>query len=425
MGIQRPKGTQDIIPGTIEKWHFIEDQIRKICSEYGFQEIRTPIFESTELFQRGVGETTDIVNKEMYTFNDKGNRSMTLRPEGTASVCRALVENKMYAWPQPVKLYYIGPMFRYENTQAGRFRQFSQFGVEVFGAEDPLVDAEVIHLVWDLFHRIGLKDLVIHINSVGCPVCRTEHKKKLQEFLEPRKKELCADCQARFDRNPMRILDCKNKNCKELTKDAPTTAEMLCNDCQDHFERLKEYLEAADIKYYVDSRMVRGLDYYRKTAFEVIAKEIGAQSAICGGGRYDGLVEEIGGPSTPGIGFAMGIERVIAALETQQINIIAEAQESVSLIALGDTARIESFKIVSALRKKGIRSFVDLLGRNLKAQMKSADRAGSKLTVIIGDDELSKNIAVIRDMKAGEQSEVSLDLLVEEVEKILKKKSNL
>ncbi|ADY56394.1 histidyl-tRNA synthetase [Syntrophobotulus glycolicus DSM 8271] len=421
MKIQRPKGTQDIIPGIIEKWHVLEGQIRKICEEYGFQEIRTPIFEATELFQRGVGETTDIVNKEMYTFQDKGNRSMTLRPEGTAAVCRAFVENKLYALPQPVKLYYRGPMFRYENTQAGRFRQFSQFGAEVFGGEDPLVDAEVIQLVWELFNRLGLKDLVIQINSVGCPVCRAEHKSKLQAFLEPKKEELCADCQSRFDRNPLRILDCKSKHCKELIKGAPTILEMLCADCRDHFTKLQEYLEAVGIAYVVDAGMVRGLDYYRKTAFEVLVREIGAQSAICGGGRYDGLVEEIGGPSTPGIGFAMGIERVISALESQKIDIAAEQAESVTIIALGEAARLESFKLVSVLRKRGIKSFLDVLGRNMKSQMKAADRAGSKIAVIIGEDELARKTAVLRDMKTGGQAEIPLDLLAEKIEELFKR----
>lgn len=406
MAIQRPKGTQDIIPGTIEKWHFIEDQIRKICSEFGYQEIRTPIFEATELFQRGVGETTDIVNKEMYTFTDKGQRSITLRPEGTASVCRAYVENKLYAQPQPVKLYYLGPMFRYENTQAGRYRQFHQFGAEVLGAQDPLVDAEVIHLIWEFYRRIGLKGLEVHINSVGCPVCRTEHREKLQTYLQDRRTELCPDCQSRFERNPMRILDCKSKNCQALTVNVPTTLDTLCPECRDHFHKVQQFLNACGIQYKINPKMVRGLDYYQRTAFEVMAEGIGAQSAICGGGRYDGLVEEIGGPSTPGIGFAMGIERILSVLDKQNIEIDEPQENKVLIAALGDSARQEGFNLLSQLRQEGVPALIDLLGRGLKSQMRLADREGVRYVLIIGDDELAKGTIIVRDMRIGDQTEV-------------------
>lgn len=411
LAIQRPKGTQDLLPGVIERWQYLEEQIRKICKEYGYEEIRTPMFEATELFQRGVGETTDIVNKEMYTFLDKGDRSMTLRPEGTASVCRAYVENKLYGGPQPVKLYYIGPMFRYERPQSGRFRQFHQFGVEVLGADKPIVDAEVITLVWDLYTRLGLKGLEVHVNSVGCPTCRAEHKSKLQEFLAPRREHLCKDCQERYEKNPMRILDCKNPTCREITQGAPTTLDMLCEDCGQHFKELQELLSAAKVVYKVDPRLVRGLDYYRKTAFEVLVEDIGAQSAICGGGRYDGLVQEVGGPQTPGIGFAMGMERVLAALNLSEEAQEVESKVYLMLVALGEKAQKEGFAIVSQLRKKGIIANVDLLGRSLKAQLKTADRTKAKYAAILGDEELEKGIVLLRDLTIGEQEEIALSEL--------------
>lgn len=412
MSIQRPKGTQDILPGTVEKWQYLEDTIRTVCREYGYEEIRTPMFEATELFQRGVGETTDIVNKEMYTFLDKGERSITLRPELTAAVCRAYAENKLYAWPQPVKLYYIGPMFRYERPQAGRFRQFHQFGIEVLGADMPVVDAEVISLVWTLYQRLGLTGLEVHINSVGCPTCRAEHKDKLLEFLKPHSHELCRDCQDRLERNPMRILDCKNPSCQAFTAGAPTTLDMLCPECKSHFEELQELLKAAGVVYKVDPRLVRGLDYYRKTAFEVLVEEIGAQSAICGGGRYDGLVAEIGGPPTPGIGFAMGMERALAAIEVQNKMPEFEKAGYAMIVALGQQAQRHGFAWVSALRKAGIPASIDLLGRSLKAQLKAADREGVKYALILGEEELNKGMAILRDLRVGEQEEVALNQVV-------------
>lgn len=411
MVIRRPKGTQDIIPGTIEKWTFLEDQIRNICADFGYKEIRTPIFEATELFQRGVGETTDIVNKEMYTFLDKGQRSITLRPEGTASVCRAYVENKLHAEPQPVKLYYLGPMFRYENTQAGRFRQFHQFGAEVLGSVDPLVDGEVIQLIWEFYRKIGLKGLKVHLNSVGCPVCRAEHRKKLQTFLADRKEDLCHDCQSRYERNPLRILDCKNKECQSLTSGVPTTLDTLCPDCREHFEKVQQYLQAGGIEYIINPKMVRGLDYYQKTAFEILAEGIGAQSAICGGGRYDGLVEEIGGPPTPGIGFAMGIERLLAVMEQQKIELEEDNQGKVLIAALGDKARLEGYKLLTDLRQQGVPVLMDLMGRGLKSQLKLADREGVTYVVILGDDELDKGSYIVRNMKLGDQDEVPADTI--------------
>lgn len=424
MAIQRPKGTQDLLPGVVEQWQDLEEQIRKICKEYGYQEIRTPIFEATELFQRGVGETTDIVNKEMYTFFDKGDRSITLRPEGTASVCRAYVENKLHGGPQPVKLYYIGPMFRYERPQSGRFRQFHQFGVEVLGVDKPMVDAEVITLVWDLYSRLGLKGLEVHVNSVGCPSCRPEHKKKLQEFLAPRQEQLCKDCQSRFEKNPLRILDCKNPTCQEITQGAPTTLDTLCEECAEHFKELQSLLSAAEVVYKVNPRLVRGLDYYRKTAFEVLVEDIGAQSAICGGGRYDGLVQEVGGPPTPGIGFAMGMERVLAARKLAQGEQEGEGKDYLLLVALGDQAQREGFAIVSRLRKQGMPAGIDLLGRSLKAQLKAADRVQAHYAAILGEEELHKGIIILRDLRLGEQVELPLQDFEEVVWKRYKEDGN-
>lgn len=417
MAIQRPKGTQDLLPGTVEQWQYLEDTIRSVCRDFGYEEIRTPMFEATELFQRGVGQTTDIVKKEMYTFLDKGDRSMTLRPEMTASVCRAYVEDKLYGQPQPVKLYYIGPMFRYERPQSGRFRQFHQFGIEVLGADQPLVDAEVISLVWNLYKRLGLVGLEVHVNSVGCPTCRAEHRKQLQNFLDKRQTELCHDCQERFERNPLRILDCKNASCQTLTKGAPTTKDTLCEDCSTHFEGVLSLLSAAGVVYRVNPRLVRGLDYYTKTAFEVMVEEIGAQSAICGGGRYDKLVEEIGGSPTPGIGFAMGIERVLAALQVQ--NKLPEAKPKLfaMFIALGEKAQSQAFALLCKLRDQGIPVGMDLLNRSLKTQLKAADRQNARFALILGETELERNVLLIRDLTLGEQSEVPLDKSVEEINK--------
>ena len=418
MAIQRPKGTQDLLPGTVEQWQYLEETMRNVCRDYGFEEIRTPMFEATELFLRGVGQTTDIVKKEMYTFLDKGDRSMTLRPELTASVCRAYVENKLYGQPQPVKLFYIGPMFRYERPQSGRFRQFHQFGVEVLGADQAVVDAEVISLVWDLYQRLGLTKLEVHVNSVGCPDCRTKHRALLQEFLTSRRENLCKDCLDRFDRNPLRILDCKNPTCQASTIGAPTTHDTLCEDCSTHFERVQVLLGVAGVVYRVNPRLVRGLDYYTKTAFEVMVEEIGAQSAICGGGRYDGLVEEIGGPPTPGFGFAMGLERVLAALQVQHKLPEEKPRVFAMLVALGEKAQTEGFSLLSALRAQGVPASMDLLSRSLKAQLKAADRQGARYALILGEEELEKKVLLIRDLTLGEQIEVPLIKAVEEINKM-------
>ncbi len=403
-----PKGANDILPGEMDKWHYIEKVIREICREYGYSEIRTPVFEHTELFTRGVGGTTDVVEKEMYTFEDKGGRSISLRPENTASVVRAFVQHKVYAQPQPTKVYYLGPMFRYANVQAGRYRQFHQFGVEVLGSKDPLVDAEVITMAMDFYRRLGLKDLELHINSVGCPQCRPVYRQKLREFLAPSADKLCRLCQSRIDRNPLRILDCKENKCQELSKDAPVITDCLCPECAENFTWVKKYLDTVKISYFVDSRLVRGLDYYTSTAFEIMARDIGAQSSIGGGGRYDGLISEVGGPPTPGIGYALGIERIIAAMERQGLEFPRERRFDVFVAALGDKAKKRAFRMVHDFRRAGLITEMDLMGRSLKAQMKYADKFDTRFTLILGDEELAKKVAVVRDMSSGKQREVPL-----------------
>ncbi len=409
----RPRGTNDILPGEVEKWQYLEELTRQVCREYGYGEIRTPVFEHTELFHRGVGETTDIVEKEMYTFTDRGDRSITLRPEGTAAIVRAFLENKLYALPQPVKLFLIGPMFRYDRPQAGRFRQFHQFDVEVFGSNSPAIDAEVIAMAMDIYQRIGLKNLELHINSVGCPECRPLLRQKLQEHFRPRMEQLCPICKGRFDRNPLRILDCKNEKCQELGREAPTTLDTLCTDCETHFELVKGYLNTVDVSYKVDNRLVRGLDYYTQTAFEIMTRDIGAQSSIGGGGRYNGLIEACGGPPTPGIGFALGLERILLTAERQGITFPGRQGAAVFVAAVGAGVDDQAFSFVQRLRRQGIAAEKDYLGRSLKAQMKYAGKLGVRLVIILGEEEQARGVAVIRDMKAGDQREVPLVELVD------------
>ena len=419
MAVKRPRGTNDFLPEDTAKWQYIEQVMRDLCKDYGYEEIRTPIFEDTELFQRGVGDTTDIVQKEMYTFDDAGGRSITLRPENTAAAARAYIEDKLFANTQPTKLFYIGPMFRYERPQAGRFRQFHQFGVECFGTNSPAADAEIIALAWEFYRRLGLKDLEVHLNSVGCPNCRPAHRKQLQEFLKPRYDELCDTCKGRYEKNPLRILDCKSPVCQELTKGAPTTLDCLCDDCKEHFEAVKSYLDAAGIPYTIDNRLVRGLDYYTNTAFEIHMKGIGAQSAVCGGGRYNGLLEEIGDRSIPGVGYALGMERVFNSLKAQGIEIPVNNDKDVFIATLGENAGVPAFTILNKLRENGIKAEMDLLGRSLKAQMKYADKFNVKYTIILGDDEIAKGVACVRDMSDSSQHEVPLaDVVSELVSKI-------
>lgn len=404
--MQALKGTHDILPEEVYKWDYMEGVIRDVCARYGYKEIRTPIIEATELFQRGIGDTTDVVTKEMYTFTDRGNRSVTLRPENTASAVRAYLEHKMYGDQQVHKMFYIGSMFRYDRPQAGRYREFHQFGLEVLGASSPLADAEVIAMACEIFHRLGLKDLDLHLNSIGDKNCRPAYRQKLIEFFEGKKDQLCDDCRERLYKNPLRILDCKEEGCKKASIGAPEITYYLCDDCHKKFEAVKHYLDGLGISYTVDPRLVRGLDYYTNTAFEIQYPPLGAQSAVCGGGRYDGLVEEIGGPSTPGIGFAIGLERLLLALEMQNLIPAPKAQKRVYIAALGEDAVAEGFKIQEELRGLGVLTDMDLQGRSLKGQMKQAGKLDSQFTVIIGSNELEKGAAAVKNMADGTQKDI-------------------
>ncbi|KYD32860.1 MULTISPECIES: histidine--tRNA ligase [Anoxybacillaceae] len=416
MAFQIPRGTQDILPGEVEKWQYVEKIARDICKRYNYHEIRTPIFEYTELFLRGVGDTTDIVQKEMYTFEDRAGRSMTLRPEGTAPVVRSFVENKMYGNPnQPIKLYYIGPMFRYERPQAGRFRQFVQFGVEAIGSNDPAIDAEVIAMAMELYRSLGLKKLRLVINSLGDVETRKAHRQALIDHFKSRIHELCEDCQVRLEKNPLRILDCKKDRDHELMATAPSILDYLNDESRHYFEKVKAYLTKLGIPFEVDPRLVRGLDYYHHTTFEIMsdAEGFGAITTLCGGGRYSGLVQEIGGPETPGIGFALSIERLLAALEAEGITLPISEGIDCYVVAVGEKAKDESILLVHKLRKAGIVADKDYQDRKIKAQLKSADRLNAKFVAILGDDELAKEVINIKEMSTGEQTEVPLHSVVD------------
>ena len=412
-----PRGTKDILPGAVNGWRYVESVLRDVCREFNYQEIRTPIFEHTELLQRGIGDGTDVVDKEMYTFNDRSGRSITLRPENTAAVVRSFVENKLYAEPMPLKVFYIGPMFRYDRPQAGRMRQFHQFGVEAMGSPSPVVDAETILLAITVLKRLGLKDLKLKINSVGCPKCRPQHRTLLQDYFRPHLKELCEDCQSRFDRSPLRILDCKVDHDKPFMAGAPKITDSLCEECHDHFEMVKKLLDEAGVDYEVDSTLVRGLDYYTKTAYEVQYSPLGAQSAVGGGGRYDGLVEELGGPSTPGVGFAMGLERIILALEKQ--GLLKSEKEAIDVFAVvpdeGGTA--DAFKAVMTLREAGYSCDMNQIGRSMKAQMKQADRTGARFALIFGEEERSRGAVTVRNMADSSQEEIKRSEIVSYMKK--------
>lgn len=411
-----PRGTKDILPEASGFWQYVEKTAREVCNLFGYREIRTPIFEHTELFLRGIGETTDIVEKEMYTFTDRGGRSITLRPENTAAVVRAFLEHKLYADTPPAKLFYIGPMFRYDRPQAGRYRQFHQFGIEAIGAKGPAIDAEIIILATQFLQRLGLTELVLQLNSVGCPECRPKYRTVLQDFLRDKLSSLCKDCQSRFDRNPMRVLDCKQTECTSLTQGAPQMVDCLCEECNHHFAQLKTLLTAANIEFKLNPRLVRGLDYYTKTAFEIQYAPLGSQSAVCGGGRYDGLIAECGGQPTPGIGFAIGMERVLLALEKQNLLPDVENKYDVFVIPLGEKAQTSAFKVLSDLRKNGYIADMDFMDRSLKAQMKLANKFSAQYAVIIGDDEVATNSAVLKNMQTGEQQQINLDELLKKLD---------
>ena len=407
--IQVPKGTQDILPDDAPKWYYIENKIRGILTKYGYQEIRTPAFEYTELFIRGIGESTDIVTKEMFTFPDRKGRSLTLRPEGTAPVVRAYLENKMDRASQVVKLFYIGPMFRCEKPQAGRFRQFNQFGIEVIGSKSPAVDAEVMVAVLEIYKKLGLENLEVLINSVGCKNCRSVYVQKLKEFIKDKKNFLCSECINRYKKNPLRVLDCKKDNCQKIIKEAPTIIEYLCQECMQHFTEVKSYLDDLKIKYHINPQLVRGLDYYTKTAFEIVSGELGAQNAIGGGGRYDDLVEELGGKPTPAVGFAAGIERMIIAINQQRIEWPKNKELDVFIAKISEKNTDIAFKLLQKIRNAGLSADMDYYAKSLKSQMRLAHKIGARYTIIIGEKELSKNMVTLRNMKTKEQKEVNLD----------------
>ncbi|WP_028549788.1 histidine--tRNA ligase [Paenibacillus sp. UNC451MF] len=416
MSIQKPKGTQDLLPGEVEKWQYIEAKARELCQRFNYREIRTPIFEHTELFQRGVGETTDIVEKEMYTFLDKGDRSISLRPEGTAGVVRAYVENKLYGEPDVSKLYYIGPMFRYEQPQAGRYRQLHQFGIEAFGSVDPSIDAEVIALGYTFYSEVGIKDVTVEINSVGNPAVRAAYRDTIQQFFAPVKDKLCKDCQSRYDRNPMRILDCKID--QKYCEGAPTILEHLDEECSVHFQSVQKYLTEMNIPFRINPRLVRGLDYYTHTAFEYKAAGIGAIDTIGGGGRYNGLVGQIGGNDQPGVGLGLGLERTLLILQAQGVEIPTAKPLDVYLVGLGEAAEQELPSLLYQLRLEGLRAEKDYLGRKIKAQMKSADRYQAHYVAILGDDELARGEITVKTMENGEQKTLKLDSFAAEMRKL-------
>ena len=406
------KGTKDVLPKDVHKNQYIEATALDIASKFGYKEIRTPVFEHTELFQRGVGDTTDVVQKEMYTFDDKGGRSITLRPEGTAGAVRSYLENGLCNEALPQKVCYLISCYRYEKPQAGRLREFHQFGVECFGSASPLADAEIIALAKSLFDTLGVKDLSLEINSIGCPTCRAEYHKALKEYFSSRKDELCNTCKSRLDRNPMRILDCKSPICHEIAEGAPVVIDYLCDECKEHFENVQKYLKAQNIEYTINPQIVRGLDYYTKTVFEFVSNSIGAQGTVCGGGRYDGLVEELGGQHTPSLGFAMGIERLMLLMEAQGCEFPEAEKPDLFIVALGEKATLKAVEIAKDMREEGFSALLDLNQRSVRAQMKYADKLGAKFNVVIGDNEVEAKTTKLKNMQTGEETEINLDTFV-------------
>ena len=405
--IQKPKGTKDILPSEIYKWQYIESEIKDIFENYGFKEIRVPVFENTELFQRGVGETTDVVQKEMYTFNDKGGRSITLRPEGTAGVVRDYIEDGMASLPSPIKMWYNMSMYRYENVQKGRLREFHQIGAEMIEASSYLADVEIITMANEIFNRLNIKDVTLTINSIGCPSCRKKYQEALREFIKPNLESYCETCKTRFEKNPMRILDCKEKKCKELNQGAPIILDYLCEECKEHFENVKKMLDNLGIEYIIDPGIVRGLDYYTKTVFEFISKNEGY--TVLAGGRYDGLIKELDGKETKAIGFAMGVERLVEVYEKyNKDNMVKDKTMSLYIANIGNEANIFASKLVQELRQAGIFVEKDISEKSLKAQLKYADKKNSKYTIIIGDDEIKQGEAKIKNMDSGEENKIKL-----------------
>lgn len=411
MGVitKKIKGTEDVLPKDSYRWQFVEDVMRKESAAYGFKEIRTPVFEHTELFARGVGQTTDVVQKEMYTFDTKGGESVTLRPEGTAGAARAVLEHGLVNESLPIKASYFVSCYRYEKPQAGRLREFHQFGLECYGTQSPAADAELICAAQSIFDRLGIKQLRLEINSIGCPACRAEYHKALKEYFYGYKDELCETCNSRLEKNPMRILDCKSPVCSKIAQGAPKITDYLCDECKEHFASVQKYLDAAGVEYTVNPTIVRGLDYYTKTVFEFVTDFIGAQGTVCGGGRYDGLIEELGGKHLPSLGFAMGIERLLMLMDKQGIEIPKPSTCDLYVAVMGESASLKSFEIIKAVRSCGLIAETDIVGRGLRAQMKYADKIGAKFSMVLGDNEIEQGKAVIKNMSSGEQTEIVLD----------------
>ncbi len=406
--IQKPKGTRDILPSETFKWQYVEKKAQEIFENYGYKQIRVPVFESTELFERGVGDTTDVVQKEMYTFEDKGGRSITLRPEGTAGVVRAYIENGMSSLPSPIKLWYAMPMYRYENVQKGRFREFRQIGAEMIGSQSYLADVEIITMASQLINDFNIPDVELNINSIGCPVCRAKYQTALKEFIGKNLEEYCNTCKTRFEKNPMRILDCKEKRCKELNQGAPVILDFLCEECSTHFENVKSMLNKLGIKYKIDSSIVRGLDYYTKTVFEFISKTEGY--TVLAGGRYDGLVQELGGQPTPAIGFAMGEDRLIDVFEKyNRENRVRERKTDLYIATIGEESIDFALKLALELRQLGLYVETDICQRSLKSQLKYADKQNTRYTIVLGEDEIKNKIVKIKRMRNGEEKEIKLD----------------
>lgn len=411
MGVitKKIKGTEDVLPKQSYRWQFVEDVMRKEAQVYGFKEIRTPVFEHTELFQRGVGQTTDVVQKEMYTFDTKGGESVTLRPEGTAGAARAVLEHSLENDGLPIKASYFVSCYRYEKPQAGRLREFHQFGVEEYGTQSPIADAEIICVAKSIFDRLGIKQLRLELNSIGCPECRSEYHKALREYFGSHKEELCETCNSRLEKNPMRILDCKSPICSKIAEDAPKITDYLCDECKEHFAQVQKYLDVAGVEYIVNPTIVRGLDYYTKTVFEFVTDFIGAQGTVCGGGRYDGLIEELGGKHLPSLGFAMGIERLLMLMDKQGIEIPKPSSCDLYVATMGDKAKEKAFSLIKSVRDCGLIAETDVVGRGLRPQMKYADKIGAKFSIVLGDNEIEQNSAEIKNMTTGEKTTLALD----------------
>ena len=411
--ISIPKGTKDMLPQDAYKWHYVESVARSTAAKFGFKEIRTPMFEHTELFLRGVGETTDIVTKEMYTFEDKGGRSMTLRPEGTAGVARCFIENGLFQGIMPMKAYYIASVFRYEKPQNGRLREHHQLGVECYGSDSPSADAEVIALAHSFLSEVGLDSLELNINSIGCPKCRAEYNAALKAYIGENLQNMCGQCRQRFDKNPLRILDCKEEACKAITAKAPKITDYLCEDCNAHFEKVQNLLSKQGITYKVNPGIVRGLDYYTRTVFEFVSTDIGAQGTVCGGGRYNNLVEEVGGKPTPAVGFGLGLERLLLVLENLNKLNACEEHTDLYVLPIGENAKEYALSLVSKLRSEGISAETDIMDRGIKAQMKYADKSGARYVVALGDDEIASGTIKLKNMSDGREIPCEIDRIAE------------